>query len=125
MREELRRSLSAIARWWALVALVLLQTSVALADAPGPVADLPDSAAELVRPAPPESYRVRKDGWLEIAYPEQLSHWVEPLRQEAQTFRTYAQEQLGQPVLEHAYVRLAPSPRAMRELAPTGAGYPS
>lgn len=88
-------------------------------------ADTPALGDELGELAPlPRGFDTFDAGWIHLAYPPSLSHWVEPLIQEAQSFRTEASLRLGQAVLSKVRVRLAEDPTQMATLAPTGAPYP-
>lgn len=86
---------------------------------------MPQLGDELGELAPlPRGFDTFDAGWIHLAYPPSLSQWVEPLIQEAQSFRTEASLRLGQPVLSKVRVRLAEDPTQMATLAPTGAPYP-
>lgn len=88
-------------------------------------ADTPQLGDDLGDLAPlPRGFDTFDAGWIHLAYPPSLNHWVEPLIQEAQSFRTEASLRLGQPVLSKVRVRLAEDPTQMATLAPTGAPYP-
>ncbi len=88
-------------------------------------ADTPQLGDDLGELAPlPRGFDTFDAGWLHLAYPPSLSHWVEPLIQQAHSFRTEASLRLGQPVLSKVRVRLAEDPTQMASLAPTGAPYP-
>lgn len=88
------------------------------ADTPG-FADVTDVAPL------PRGFDTFDAGWLHLAYAPSLSHWVEPLIQEAQAFRTEVSLRLGQQVLSKVRVRLAEDPSQMATLAPAGAPYPN
>lgn len=88
------------------------------ADTPG-LTDISDVAPL------PRGFDTFDAGWLHLAYAPSLSHWVEPLIQEAQAFRTEVSLRLGQQVLSKVRVRVAEDPSQMATLAPTGAPYPN
>jgi hypothetical protein len=104
--------------------VLLAGSSASAAEARRP-ADTPHLGDQLGELAPlPRGFDTFDAGWLHLAYPPSLSHWVEPLIQEAQSFRTEASLRLGQLVLSKVRVRLAEDPTQMATLAPTGAPYP-
>jgi hypothetical protein len=80
------------------------------------------SAARL--PPLPGDFQRIDDGWLVLEFPGSVRERVVPLAREAETFRARLSADLGQPVLEHALVRVARSPEQMAELAPEGAPPP-
>jgi hypothetical protein len=92
------------------------------ADVPADAPLLPIGAVQL--PRIPDGFATRDVGWLHLAFPVGLDHWVEPLIEDANTFRAEVAARLGQPVLERVHVRLARDPAQMTGLAPVGAPYP-
>lgn len=88
-------------------------------------ADTPGFSEETDVAPLPRGFDTFDAGWLHLAYAPSLSHWVEPLIQEAQAFRTEVSLRLGQQVLSKVRVRLAEDPSQMATLAPAGAPYPN
>jgi hypothetical protein len=72
----------------------------------------------------PGDFDTREEGWLQLAYPTELSHWADALTKEANQFRALARDRLGSAVLSRVQVRLARDPSQMATLAPIDAPYP-
>jgi hypothetical protein len=90
------------------------------------------AAAKL--PAPPGDFQRIDHGWLVVEFPSSVRDRVETIARDAEDFRARLAADLGQPVLDHALVRIARNPEQMAELAPegsppfvyaTGMAYPS
>ncbi len=116
-----------IASFFALV-LALLSAGARAAHAQGDgatpspprdVAAADDEAAGRLVPAPPDFVRVER-GWLTIELPASVSDRAEALARQADEQRARLSEELGQPLLEHALVRVARTPDQMAELSPEG-----
>lgn len=87
--------------------------------------DAPETgSSRLELPELPRGFDTHDAGWLKLAYPASLSHWVAPLVEEANAFRTTVRASLGKNVLERVSVRLAEDPGQMALLAPVDAPYP-
>lgn len=134
---------------WALLVAVLVlgvarpagavpvEKNAELGEAPAPVA--PKAGVPLVSPhdvpirAPtargeippvPPSYITRNLGWLELAYPPSAAERVASLVRDADAVKAELEAQLGQKVLEHVTVRVAPTFADMARLAPADAPPP-
>jgi hypothetical protein len=86
--------------------------------------DAPITSGRLELPHLPVDFETRDGGWIHLAYPKELSHWVTPLLDEAITFRELARARLGADVRKKVHVRLGADPAQMAELAPIDAPYP-
>jgi hypothetical protein len=80
-------------------------------------------AAVSLGPVPSEFQRIDA-GWIVFEFPGSARSRVEPLVHEAEGFRARLAEDLGQPVLAHALVRVARTPDQMNQLSPRGAPPP-
>ena len=88
--------------------------------------DVPQVAAgEVTIPAVPPSYLTRDLGWLKLSYPSAASERVAPLLADAEAVKGQLLDLLGQDVLAHIEVRIAPTFGEMAKLAPVGAPPPS
>jgi hypothetical protein len=129
LKGRMQRRLSPVlALLIALLAIVMPHR--ALADARS-VSELPPSDVSVVvqpaavAPGPVPSDFQRIDvGWLAFEFPASIRGRVEPLMREAEGIRARLAEDLGQPVLAHALVRIARTPDRMIDLAPRGAPPP-
>jgi hypothetical protein len=81
------------------------------------------SAAKL--PTTPPDFDRLDDGWLVIEFPATVRDRVGPLIREGEEARRRLSEDLGQPVLDHALVRIARTPEQMAQLSPEGAPPPA
>lgn len=90
-------------------------------------------SAAALRAAPGDFERI-EHGWLVIEFPGSVRARVEGLLRDADEARARLSEDLGQPVLDHALVRVGRTPQQMAELAPpdeppqtyaAGEAYPS
>ncbi|HXX69601.1 MAG TPA: peptidase MA family metallohydrolase [Polyangiaceae bacterium] len=84
--------------------------------------------------APPSDFQRIDHGWLVVEFPATVRARVEALLREADEARAQLSEDLGQAVLDHAFVRIGRTPQQMAELAPpdepppayaAGEAYPS
>lgn len=80
--------------------------------------------AQLVAPPLPPSYVVKDLGWLQLSYPAAAEERVAPLLRDADAVKELLVSSLGQPVLEHVSVRVAPTTGDMARLAPAEAPPP-
>ena len=80
--------------------------------------------AQLVAPPLPSSYIVKNLGWLELSYPPAAAERVAPLLANADAVKDLLVSTLGQPVLDHVMVRVAPTVSDMARLAPAEAPPP-
>ena len=80
------------------------------------------TAAKL--PALPADFQRIDDGWLVLEFPSSVRDRATSLAADAEEFRTRIAGDLGQPVLDHALVRIARDPEQMKGLAPEGAPVP-
>ena len=84
--------------------------------------DMPDLDAHAVdeHPVPPTSseYIHHEVGWALFVYPRDARGRVEPLVESAGELHRALREELGQPVLGHVEIRIAPQVEAMVALAP-------
>jgi hypothetical protein len=69
----------------------------------------------------PNDFQRIDAGWLVLEFPGSVRSRVEPLVREGEEFRSKLSDDLGQPVLEHALVRVARDPAQMASLAPRNA----
>jgi hypothetical protein len=83
---------------------------------------LPTAKAAI--PPVPASYVTKDLGWLELSYPSSASERVASLIQDAEAIKTELTTTLGQPVLGHVTVRVAPTIADMARLAPADAPPP-
>jgi len=129
-----------IARLLLLVATLLVLVSWAPAAraqqqeqaAAGPEADTtaPRDVGVVVQPAAaklpalPADFQRIDDGWLVLEFPSSVRDRATSLAADAEEFRTRIAGDLGQPVLEHALMRIARDPEQMKGLAPEGAPVP-
>jgi len=81
-------------------------------------------SAQLVAPPLPSSYIVKNLGWLELSYPPAAAERVAPLLANADAVKDLLVSTLGQPVLDHVMVRVAPTVSDMARLAPAEAPPP-
>ena len=135
MRPALVRILALLVALVTWGALGVWGAGAALAQEPGPVAELaPRDVAVIVQPAaarlppPPADFERIDDGWLTIEFPASVRDRVAPLTADADAFRSRLAVDLGQPVLAHVLMRIARDPEQMSALAPVGAppfGYAS
>jgi len=84
--------------------------------------------------APPSDFQQIDHGWLVVEFPSSVRARVDALLRDADDARVQLSEDLGQPVLDHALVRIGRTPQQMAELAPpdeppaayaAGEAYPS
>ncbi len=80
------------------------------------------TAAKL--PSLPADFQRIDDGWLVLEFPSSVRDRAKSLAADAEEFRARIAGDLGQPVLEHALVRIARDPEQMKALAPEGAPVP-
>jgi hypothetical protein len=80
--------------------------------------------AALVVPPLPASYVTKEHGWLTFSYPAGADERVAPLLHDADAIKSDLQVTLGEPVLEHVLVRVAPTVADMARLAPVDAPPP-
>lgn len=92
-------------------------------DVGGAEASPPATLAQL--PPLPDDFEAFDEGWLQLSAPASIHDRIGPLVREAEEFRARLSEDLGQPVLEHATVRIVRSPEQMAALAPEGAPPPA
>ncbi len=78
---------------------------------------VPPNELAPIPPVPP-SYVTKTLPWLELSYPASASERVEPLLREASAIKAKLSEALGQEVLAHVVVRVAPTVTDMARLAP-------
>lgn len=107
----------------ALVALVIALASGGEARADGGAVQPHDvpmvvASTKVTIPPVPASYVVEHHGWLELAYPPAARERVAPLLRDADAVKAQLSEALGQPVLDHVEVRVAPTFADMARLAP-------
>lgn len=76
------------------------------------------SAAQVTIPAVPSGYVVDDRGWLKISYPAAARERVAGILRDADGVKASLAEALGQPVLDHVEVRVAPTFADMTRLAP-------
>lgn len=81
------------------------------------------SAAAPIPPLP-ASYLTKNLGWLELAYPPAAADRVASVLADADAFKASLVAALGQPVLDHVTVRVAPTFGDMAKLAPADAPPP-
>ena len=81
-------------------------------------------AAAKVLPPVPASYVTKELGWLTFSYPAGADERVAPLLHDADAIKNELRATLGQPVLEHVVVRVAPAVADMARLAPQEAPPP-
>jgi hypothetical protein len=81
--------------------------------------------AAAVIPPLPSAYVTRELGWLELSYPRGAEERVASLLHDADAFKADLAAALGQPVLEHVTVRVAPTVADMAKLAPVEAPPPA
>jgi hypothetical protein len=118
-------------RTWLLVAASVLfaflvgglPTARASANEPPAVLAPPDAPVVLpsdVAPIPPvpSSYVTKTLPWLELSYPASASERVEPLLRQADSIKAELSAALGQEVLSHVTIRVAPTVMDMARLAP-------
>jgi hypothetical protein len=82
------------------------------------------SVADGAIPPVPPTYLTKDLGWLQISYPPSAGERVASLASDATTIKTRFTSALGQKVLEHVTVRVAPTVADMARLAPAGAPPP-
>jgi hypothetical protein len=75
-------------------------------------------------PPVPSSYVTKDLGWLELSYPAAASERVATLIQDADAIKAELSHVLGQQVLSHVVVRVAPTVADMARLAPADAPPP-
>jgi hypothetical protein len=75
-------------------------------------------------PPVPASYVTKNLGWLELSYPPNASERVAAILRDADGVKAELTKALGQPVLEHVTVRVAPTASDMVRLAPADAPPP-
>jgi hypothetical protein len=115
-----------VALWVVLFALVW-DARPAFADPDGAPAAPPRDVvlfvqpSEVKLPAPPGDFERIERGWLTLEFPASTRNRVEDLVRDAEEFRARLSEELGQPLLDHAVLRIARSPEQIAELAPEGA----
>ena len=80
--------------------------------------------AHLVAPPLPGGYVVKQLGWLALAYPPVAEERIAPMVASAEAVKARLVATLGQRVLEHVEVRIAPTVSDMARLAPTEAPPP-
>jgi hypothetical protein len=81
------------------------------------------TAAQALPPLPP-SYVTKELGWLELSYPPAAEERVASLVRDADAIKVDLESTLGQPVLAHVVVRVAPTVADMARLAPADAPPP-
>jgi hypothetical protein len=91
--------------------------------APHDVPIVPPTAREAIPPLPP-SYVTKDLGWLEVSYPPGASERVASILRDADAVKAELASSLGQPVLSHVVVRVAPTVADMARLAPPEAPPP-
>ena len=84
-----------------------------------------DAVARDSVPPVPSSYITKNLGWLELSYPPSASERVAKIIEEANEVKAELADALGQPVLEHVTVRVAPTVADMARLAPADAPPPA
>lgn len=108
-------------------ALAVILMSVGAARAQGPD-DMPDRGSASLEdhpiPATPSDYIHHEVGWALFVYPRDARGRVEPLVESAGELHRALRDELGQPVLGHVEIRVAPQPEAMAALAPRGLAPP-
>lgn len=75
-------------------------------------------------PPVPKSYVTRELGWLTLSYPPAAAERVASLVRDADAIKEELTDALGQPVLAHVEVRIAPTIADMAKLAPASAPPP-
>ena len=80
--------------------------------------------AHLVAPPLPAGYVEKHLGWLDLAYPPVAEERIAPMVASAEAVRARLVGALGQPVLEHVQVRIAPTVADLARLAPAEAPPP-
>lgn len=80
--------------------------------------------AHLVAPPLPAGYVVKQLGWLALAYPPVAEERIAPMVASAESVKARLVATLGQRVLEHVQVRIAPTVSEMARLAPAEAPPP-
>jgi hypothetical protein len=118
-----------LARLLALVVALLALAGVQPAAAEGETAApsmAPVDVGLVVQPEaaklpalPPDFQRV-DSGWLVVEFPSSIRDRAQALARDAEEFRARLAADLGQPVLDHALVRIARNPEQMAQLAPEG-----
>jgi hypothetical protein len=91
--------------------------------APAMPRDVPAMARGAIPPLPAD-YVTKQLGWLDLSYPAAAGERVASLVEEANAFKAKLTHDLGQPVLEHVTVRVAPTASDMARLAPADAPPP-
>jgi hypothetical protein len=126
------RSLARLVAFAAALCALALAFAPRIARAQGePAAAIPRDVGIVVQPSAARLPRLPDDfvrldqGWLVLELPASVRDRAETLARDAEDFRARLAADLGQPVLDHALVRIARSPEQMAELAPEGAGVPS
>lgn len=94
-------------------------TAVQPADVP-----LVVSSAQVTIPPVPAGYLTEDRGWLRFSYPPAAKERVAGILRDADSVKADLAELLGQPVLDHVEVRVAPTFSDMARLAPVGAPVP-
>jgi hypothetical protein len=95
-------------------------------ESPEPAALTPRDVGVVVQPQAaklpplPADFQRLDRGWLVLEYPASIRDRVVAVARDADEFRGQLAADLGQPVLEHALVRIARNPEQMAELAPEG-----
>jgi hypothetical protein len=124
MFPRLARLLALVA---ALLALVWGRPAAADPGETSPPAMAPHDVGTVVQPAAaklpalPEDFQRVDHGWLVVEAPSSIRERVDALVRDADDFRGRLAADLGQPVLDHALVRIARNPEQMTEVAPEGA----
>ncbi len=75
-------------------------------------------------PSPPDGFNTHDAGWLRISFPPSKRHRVQPLIQDAETFREQLRDLFGFSVLDHVTVHVARTAGEMTTLAPEGSPFP-
>jgi hypothetical protein len=109
----------------ALLALAGVQPAAADDEVPAPsmaprdVGLVVQPEATKLRALPPDFQRLDA-GWLVVEFPSSIRERAQALVRDADEFRARLAADLGQPVLDHALVRIARNPEQMAELSPEG-----
>jgi hypothetical protein len=69
----------------------------------------------------PDDFQRIDAGWLVLEFPASVRSRVEPLVRDGEELRSKLSDDLGQPVLDHALVRIARDPEQMAQVAPRNA----
>jgi hypothetical protein len=103
-------------------------TTAAPVESPAPILphDMPIVvSAETLVPPVPQGYVTRDLGWLTLSFPPGAEERVASLLRDADSVKADLATALGQPVLDHVEVRIAPTVADMARLAPAAIPPPS